>query len=77
MDEYKQVYCSFLLRIWIEPNDGDQWRFSLEDSRTGTRKGFVSLKNMCDYLALLTVDQDNRSNEQRLSGNENLIEEEK
>jgi hypothetical protein len=77
MDEYKQVYCSFLLRIWVEPVDGERWRFSLENTSTGKRKGFASLKNMCDYLALLTVDPENQSSEQQLSGYENPVEEEK
>jgi hypothetical protein len=54
MTNHDEIYCSFLLRIWIEPVDGDLWRFSLEDTRTGKRKGFSSLKKMAEYLAELT-----------------------
>ncbi len=76
MDETKKVYCSYLLRIWVEPGDGDQWRFSLEDTRTGNRKGFASFIKMVTYLAELTVDQEKRSSEQHLLENENPTEEE-
>ena len=57
MKEKHEIYCSFLLRIWLEPVDGDQWRYSLEDTRTGKRRGFASLEKMARYLAELT-DQD-------------------
>jgi hypothetical protein len=46
----KEVYCSFLLRIWVEETDGRQWRFSLEDTRTGKRRGFTSLYKLIEYL---------------------------
>lgn len=54
MNDKHEIYCSFLLRIWIEPVDGDQWRFSLEDTRTGERRGFANLKKMAHYLTELT-----------------------
>ncbi len=57
MKENHEIYCSFLLRIWVEPVDGDQWRYSLEDTRTGKRRGFTSLEKMDRYLTELT-DQD-------------------
>jgi len=50
MDHKEDIYCSFLLRIWVEPEDDGAWRFSLEDTQTGTRMGFSSLKNVCEYL---------------------------
>ena len=62
MDETKNVYCSFMLRIWIEPNDGDQWRFSLEDTRTGKRQGFANLLKMRKFLEDLTQGAIEESN---------------
>ena len=50
MDEIKSIYCSYLLRIWIEPTDGEEWRFSLEDTRTGKRHGFANLDKLVGYL---------------------------
>ena len=58
MDESKNVYCSYLLRIWVEPGDGDQWRFSLEDTRTGKRQGFANLLNMVTYLNNLMINEE-------------------
>ena len=58
MDETKNVYCSFMLRIWIENADGEQWRFSLEDTRTGKRQGFASLKKLMAYLTEITETED-------------------
>jgi hypothetical protein len=57
MNEIKHVYCSYLLRIWIEPTDGEKWRFSLEDTRTGKRQGFASLENLKIYLDELIKDE--------------------
>ena len=50
MSTKDEIYCSFLLRIWIEPLDGDQWRFSLEDTQTGKRRGFTSLDELKRFL---------------------------
>jgi len=58
MDETKNVYCSYMLRIWIEPTDGEKWRFSLEDTRTGKRQGFASLKKLMAYLIEITENKD-------------------
>lgn len=58
MDESKHVYCSYLLRIWIEPTDGEQWRFSLEDTRTSKRQGFTSLEKLMAYLTEITENED-------------------
>ena len=51
-----EVYCSFLLRIWVEETDGGQWRFSLEDTQTGNRRGFSSLMKMVIYLSELIAE---------------------
>jgi len=58
MDDKKNVYCSFMLRIWIEPTDGEKWRFSLEDTRTGKRQGFASLEKLVLYLAEITENEE-------------------
>ena len=57
MNDKQEIYCSFLLRIWIEPVDEDQWRFSLEDTQTGERRGFVSLVKLMSFLDQL-IEQD-------------------
>lgn len=39
-------YCSYLLRCWAEAEANSEltiWRFSLEDPRTGQRRGFANL----------------------------------
>lgn len=49
-------YQSYLLRIWRdEPHEAEYspWRFSLENPRTGVRRGFQDL----DLLMAFLVDQ--------------------
>jgi hypothetical protein len=53
----EEIYCSFLLRIWIEETDGRQWRFSLEDTRTGKRRGFSNLMKLVIYISGL-IDEE-------------------
>jgi hypothetical protein len=48
------MYWSYLFRIWREEGDGSQWRFSLEDTRTGKRWGFTSLVKLMGFLDKLT-----------------------
>lgn len=46
-------YRAYLLRCWeeCEPVSGTrQWRFSLEDTRTGQRRGFASLDELVETL---------------------------
>ena len=47
-------YQAYLLRCYevpsAHPNPPAAWRFTLEDSRTGERLGFVSLDALCAYL---------------------------
>jgi hypothetical protein len=46
-------YRAYLLRCWeeCEPVSGTrQWRFSLEDTRTGQRRGFASLDELVEAL---------------------------
>ena len=70
MEEKKTDYRSFLLRIWIEQTDGNKWRYSLEDTRTGKRKGFATLEKLIVYLEEITRYTPNSSkdtNEQKRS----------
>jgi hypothetical protein len=49
-------YRSYLLRCWeerAETGSDKVWRFSLEDTRTGQRRGFASLNEL---LAALETD---------------------
>jgi len=49
------VYLSYLLRLWQTTDGGEQvWRVSLESPGTGERKGFASLKALCEFLAAQT-----------------------
>ncbi len=47
-------YYAFLLRMWEENgqllDEQGVWRFSLEDSQTGQRKGFASLEKLVAFL---------------------------
>lgn len=51
-------YRSFLLRFWPEqqPPEQSDWRFTLQDPRTGERLGFNSLESLTDYLNKITKD---------------------
>jgi hypothetical protein len=44
-------YLSFLLRLWqVKQNGRETWRASLEDPRTGEKRGFASLEALMDFL---------------------------
>jgi len=55
MPEEKNLSCSFLLRIWLEPDDQGFFRYSLEDTRTGKRQGFATIESLCAFLIRFTV----------------------
>jgi len=61
-----QIYCSFLLRIWVEPDDDGSWRYSLEDTQTGKRTGFTSLETLCQHIEKM-VEENGDSGAQRPS----------
>ena len=63
MKNQKPAYRSFMLRIWIEQTDGNKWRFSLEDTRTGKRRGFASAEKLIVYLEEITRYTPNSSEE--------------
>ena len=50
MADTNSDYRSFLLRLWIEKVNDGKWRFSIEDTRTGQRKAFASIKKLIAYL---------------------------
>lgn len=51
MTAREKRYLSFLLRLWrVRQNDSETWRASLEDPRTGERRGFASLEALVKYL---------------------------
>ena len=44
-------YRSFLLRLWPVDAEGKRaWRFSLENSATGERRGFANLGELLVFL---------------------------
>jgi hypothetical protein len=43
-------YHAHVLRFWREHNRPDAWRFSLEDVRTGERRGFADLDALMAFL---------------------------
>ena len=44
-------YRSFLLRLWQVDTEGKRaWRFSLENSATGERRGFANLGELLVFL---------------------------
>jgi hypothetical protein len=47
----KQNYQSYLLRLWVEDNNGKAvWRILLENPFSGERRGFATLMDLCEYL---------------------------
>jgi hypothetical protein len=46
-------YQAFVLRLWATEDaetDTRIWRFSLEDTRTGVRRGFATLEALVAFL---------------------------
>ena len=55
MSEEKQLYISYLLRLWqIESQRKSIWRTSLESPHTGERRGFAHLEELFHYLRIET-----------------------
>ncbi|TAH48087.1 MAG: hypothetical protein EYC68_22295 [Chloroflexota bacterium] len=62
-------YRSFLVRMWIEHSSThaenavqeSTWRFSVEDPRTGERRGFSRFANVIDFLQGQMSSQANNS----------------
>ncbi len=52
-------YRSFLLRLWQVDTEGKRaWRFSLENSGTGERRGFTGLGELITYLLQIICGND-------------------
>lgn len=51
MSERQRRYVSYLLRLWqVESRGQLVWRASLEDARSGERRGFPDLEALFAYL---------------------------
>jgi hypothetical protein len=56
------TYITYLLRLWqAEIRTEPVWHASLEDPRTGERKGFADLKSLCAFLEAEVADYARRS----------------
>jgi hypothetical protein len=51
-----ELYRSYLLRLWLEPNDPPVWRAMLENPANGERHGFTDLDAMFVFLRSETQD---------------------
>jgi hypothetical protein len=55
-------YRAYLLRCWeessVQPGQLGTWRFSLEDTRTGQRRGFATIEAMIDCLQTELANED-------------------
>jgi len=58
-------YRSYLLRIWLEPNQPPEWRAMLESSSNGERHGFPNLKALFAFVQQETerLEQETKTNE--------------
>jgi len=44
---------SYILRLWVEVLEGKHvWRFSLEDTHTGKRKGFARVEDLFAFVQM-------------------------
>lgn len=44
-------YLAYMLRLWqVRDKEKIIWRASLEDARTGERRGFASLESLFEFL---------------------------
>ena len=58
----KHDYQAYLLRLWrVNTSRGAVWHASLEDSRTGERRGFADLVGLFTYLEEQTTLTDRPS----------------
>jgi hypothetical protein len=51
MDPHQREHLAYLLRLWRVDNGAEAiWRASLQDVRTGERRGFAGLDEVIAYL---------------------------
>ena len=59
MTDDKRAYQAYLLRLWrVNTGCAMVWHASLEDSRTGERKGFADLHALLAFLEEQTYNAD-------------------
>jgi hypothetical protein len=46
----RQLYRSYLLRMWQVGQEPCDWRAMLENPSTGERQGFANLDDLCDWI---------------------------
>ena len=62
MIDEKRTYHAYLLRLWrVNSGRATVWHASLEDARTGERKGFADLRGLLAFLEEETNDAHQRS----------------
>ena len=62
MTDDKRTYNAYLLRLWrVNSGRSTVWHASLEDSRTGERKGFADLRGLLAFLEETTNEVDQQS----------------
>jgi hypothetical protein len=49
---------AYIVRVWRSHQDG-RWYASVQDVRTGERRGFAELKDLCGYFNSLIDDPSN------------------
>lgn len=50
MEKVPGRYLAYLLRLWLVDGEPPVWRASLEDARTGERRGFPDLESAVEFL---------------------------
>ncbi len=63
-------YIVYVLRLWSGSDDEAGWRFSLEDPRTGARRGFGDVEELAAFLQSETAKGNRQS---RVSGQSGSI----
>ena len=62
MSAHPKRYLAYLLRLWQADQNGNPvWRASLEDPRTGERRGFASLQSLIDFLNEQIIKEDGKN----------------
>ncbi len=64
----KRDYVSYLLRLWRDSREEGLWRASVEDPRTGERRGFADLEALFEHLRQSTGLAEETATEQGLKG---------
>ncbi len=68
MTDDQRTYHAYLLRLWrVNAGRSTMWHASLEDSRTGERKGFADLRGLLAFLEeqTNTADQGSADHQER------------